>query len=121
MQRTTTYREQSRVLLAQAYEELEEGDLAQASEKGWGAAAQMLKAIADERGWTHDDPPELHSVMDRIYCETEDEELINLFCSAVFLGFGYCEGAFSAEYIKATLRDVEEFAQRSEGLLRRTN
>ena len=53
MQRTTTYKEQSRVFLAQAYEELAEGDLPQASEKGWGSAAQMVKAIAEERGWRH--------------------------------------------------------------------
>ena len=36
VQETTTYKEQSRVLLAQAFEELAKGDLAQASEKGWG-------------------------------------------------------------------------------------
>ena len=53
MQRTTTYREQSRIFLAQAYEELVKGDLQQASEKGWGAASQMVKAIAQERGWRH--------------------------------------------------------------------
>ena len=52
MQRTTTYREQSRrgVFLAQAHEELAKGDLQQASEKGWGAASQMVKAVAQERG-----------------------------------------------------------------------
>lgn len=109
------------MFLAQAYEELARGDLAQASEKGWGAAAQMLKAIADERGWPHEDHPDLHGVMDMIYRETEDSELVDLFCSAVFLDFSYCEGAFSAEYIKATLRDVEEFVNRTEGLLRKTN
>ena len=53
MQRTTTYREQSRIFLSQAYEELAKGDLQQASEKGWGAASQMVKAIAQERGWRH--------------------------------------------------------------------
>lgn len=121
MQRTTTYREQSRVLLAQAHEELAKGDLGQASEKGWGAAAQMLKAIADERGWAHDDPPDLHTVMDRLYLETDDSELFDLFCAAVFLGFSYCEGAVSAEYIEHTLRDVEQFVSRAEGLLERTN
>ena len=121
MQQTTTYREQSRVLLAQAYEELAKGDLARASKKGWGAAAQMLKAIADERGWEHGDPPELHSVMDRIYCETEDSELMDLFCSAVFLGFSYCEGAFSADSIKHRLQRVERFVKRAEGHLHGSN
>ena len=120
VQRATTYREQSRALLAQAREEFEKGDLMQASEKGWSAAAQMLKAIADERGWPHDDPPELHTVMDMIYRETEDSELMDLFCSAVFLGFSYCEGAVSAQYIEHTLRDVEQFVNRAEGILGRT-
>ena len=50
MQRTTTYREQSRIFLSEASEELVKGDLQQASEKGWGAASQMVKAIAQERG-----------------------------------------------------------------------
>ena len=53
MQETKTCRERSRIFLAQAFEELEKGDLSQASEKGWGAAAQMLKAIAQEGGWDH--------------------------------------------------------------------
>ena len=53
MQKTTTYREQSRIFLAQAREELARGDLPQASEKGWGAAAQIVKANADKRGWNH--------------------------------------------------------------------
>ena len=61
MQRTTTYREQSRVFLAQAhFEELAKGDLQQASEKGWGAASQMVKAIAQERtrnGWVASPEP----------------------------------------------------------------
>ena len=64
MQRTTTYREQSRKFLAQAYEELAKGDLPQASEKGWGAASQMLKAIAQQRGWSHrSHHRELHGII----------------------------------------------------------
>ena len=121
VQRTMTYREQSRAFMAQAYEELAKGDLAQASEKGWGAAEHMVRAVADERGWECDDYPDLHSVMDRLYRETEDSVLVDLFCSAVFLDFSYCEGAFSKEYINATLRDVEEFVKRAEGLLRKMN
>ena len=50
---TQTYQQASQRFLAQAKEELAAGDLQQASEKGWGAAAQMLKAIAEQRGWEH--------------------------------------------------------------------
>ncbi len=120
VQRTTTYKEQSRILLAQAYEELANGDLAQASKKGWGAAAQMLKAIADERGWPHEDPPDLHTVMDKIFLETEDEEMLDHFCAALFMGFSYCDGAVSSRYIEDNLGDVGQFIGRAEGLLRKT-
>ena len=51
---TLTYQEAARQLLAQGLEELAEGDSRQASEKGWGAAAQMIKAIAADRDWKHD-------------------------------------------------------------------
>ena len=39
--------------LAAARACLAEGDLLQASEKGWGAAARMVKAVAETRGWRH--------------------------------------------------------------------
>ncbi len=47
------YRQASERLLTQARAGLSGGSLAQTSGKGWGAAAQMLKAIAEQRGWEH--------------------------------------------------------------------
>ena len=41
----------SRRLILQAPEELERGDRLQATEKIWGALAQMLKAHGQQRGW----------------------------------------------------------------------
>ena len=43
---SSTYQAASGHLLRQAREELVAGDVRQASEKGWGAAAQIVKAIA---------------------------------------------------------------------------
>ena len=40
---TQQYQQASEYFLAQARRELADGDLAQASEKGWGAAVQILK------------------------------------------------------------------------------
>ena len=48
-----TYSHASRELLDQASRELAAGDVRQATEKGWGAAAQMVKAVASRRGWQH--------------------------------------------------------------------
>ena len=44
---TQAYQQASQRFLDQAKQELATGDLLQASEKGWGAAAQMIKAIAE--------------------------------------------------------------------------
>ena len=54
MTTTDTYREASRRLEAQAKAEYSALDLRQASEKVWGSGALMVKAVASERGWRHD-------------------------------------------------------------------
>ena len=59
----TDYREQSRVFLARARTYLVDGDLHQASEKGWGAAAWMAKAVAENRGWKYTRHNEFFKVM----------------------------------------------------------
>ena len=48
-----TYADTSRELMAQARDELAAGDLLQASEKAWGAAAAAVKCVAELRGWQH--------------------------------------------------------------------
>ena len=47
------YRSKSREFLARSRAYLAEGDLHQASEKGWGAAAWMAKAVATAQGWEY--------------------------------------------------------------------
>ena len=48
------YRLQSREFLDRSRRYLADDDLHQASEKGWGAAAWMAKAVATARGWQYD-------------------------------------------------------------------
>ena len=57
---------------AQAHEFLEKagqylagGDLHQASEKGWGAAAHMAKAVALVQGWEYERHSHFHRVMNQ--------------------------------------------------------
>ena len=47
------YRRQSRYFLERSRHYLVEDDLHQASEKGWGAAAWMTKAVAVAQGWQY--------------------------------------------------------------------
>ena len=48
------YRLQSREFLEKSRKYLADDDLHQASEKGWGAAAWMTKAVAVAQGWQYD-------------------------------------------------------------------
>ncbi len=73
------YQQASERFLAQAGQELADGDLAQASEKGWGATAQMLKAVAEQRGWEHHRHCHYHKAASRIRAETGDGEIRRFF------------------------------------------
>ena len=47
------YAELSRQYIERAEDYLRAGDGVQASEKGWGAVAEAIKSIAEQRGWNH--------------------------------------------------------------------
>ncbi len=79
---TPTYRAASRELLDQATRELAAGDSRQASEKAWGAAAQMVKAIAQDRGWQHNNHFLLYQTATRLAEETSDRQIFSLFHTA---------------------------------------
>ncbi len=57
------YRQQSREFLSKGRVYLADGDLHQASEKGWGAAAWMAKAVAEAQGWQYRRHDEFFTVM----------------------------------------------------------
>ena len=109
-----TYRDQSRTYLKQAVEELERGDVRQASEKGWGAAAQMVKAVADRRGLRHNAHPLLHEAVSRLVEETGDDEFRTLFSAANLLHVNFYEGGFSAAIVEKAIQDVTRFVDKAE-------
>ena len=74
-----TYREASQRLLAQAHAELDVGDLRQASEKAWGAAAQIVKAAAQQRGWDHYSHRGLFVTVNRLTDDIGDQDIHDLF------------------------------------------
>ena len=47
------FRQQSRQFMVKSRQYLDEDDLHQASEKGWGAASWMAKAVAMAQGWDY--------------------------------------------------------------------
>ena len=106
------YAEQSRIFLRQAYEELEQGDRRQASEKGWGAAAVIVKAVGEERGLDHDGHRELYVIVRRLRAESGIENLMRLFQMAGHLHINYYEGWLDEKEISESLDRVSEFVDR---------
>ena len=113
----STYREQSRVFLRQAIVELSRGDLRQASEKGWGAASQIVKAAADERGWPHRQHRTLERAVVSLIDETRDPTLGRLFNQASALHTNFYEGDWSAVMVRDALGQVSQFVTRVEAIL----
>ena len=118
-QQTLTYHQQGQRFLRQAHEELP-SDLPQASEKAWGAAAQMVKAIAEQRGWPHRGHRELQHAVNQFVQETGgDSELAILFDAAAQLHRNFYENWLSRERVALGIAAVERFVARMERLLPR--
>ncbi len=114
---TLTYQDAARQLLAQSFDELAAGDSRQASEKGWGATAQMIKAIASNRGWKHDSHAALYKVIDRLVKETGDDTIRVGFSTANALHQNFYENWGSTDYVAGGLADVRKLLNKLERLL----
>ncbi|MCY3567780.1 MAG: PaREP1 family protein [Chloroflexi bacterium] len=108
------YLERGRRYLAQASEEFARSDLEQASEKGWGAAAQSLKAIAAERGWKHGQHRQLYTITRRLADEEGSDELRGLFRYATDLHTNFYEGQMDPVEIEFSLGKVENLVRHIE-------
>ena len=116
-QQAYSYREQGRAFLAQASTELAQNDIRQASEKCWGAASQMAKAIASERNWAHNDHRALYQAVGKLADEIDDQELRRLFSIAGQLHTNFYEGWLDRNYVESLLSDVTQFVARVDAVL----
>ena len=115
------YVEQGRRFLNQAREELSRDDLRQASEKGWGATVQLLKAYADERGLEHDRHAKLFGVIRELIAESNDDDIQRQFGVATDLHENFYEGEFGARQVRLGLEDVSRLVNTVESLLNGRN
>ncbi|MDE0642756.1 MAG: PaREP1 family protein [bacterium] len=105
--KTQYYTTTSRGFLIKARRHLAEGDLLQASEKGWGAAAQMVKSVAEARGWPHDAHHHLWGTINRLAKETGDTDIRALFTLASALHTNFYEDWMPVEHVADNLGHVE--------------
>ena len=89
------YRQQARGFLVKSRQYLAEDDLHQAAEKGWGAAAWMAKAVAENRGWQYVRHEHFNDVVNRARQLSGDARLGDLRSRANELhGYFYTRKAF---------------------------
>ena len=95
------------------------GDVRQASEKGWGAAAQMVKAVAEQRGWDHTGHALLYQTVRHLVQETGDTQLATLFHVASSLNSNFYENWLPIELVQSGLEDIGQLVEKLEQLLQR--
>ena len=105
---TNKYAELSEWCIAEADGYLRRGNNIQASEKGWGAAAQALKAIAEERGWNHGGHRRIVDVAQQVADEQNRRDLITLFGIAQALHINFYEDWLDSDTVEIYLNEVKK-------------
>ena len=88
---------------------LQQGDLVQASEKSWGAAACALKAIAEERGWHHQSHSLLFDISNQLADELGRTDLRDMFLSAKSMHQNFYEDWEPEEGVEYAVGRVREY------------
>lgn len=105
--------------LKEGEELLAKRDYAQASEKFWGSASQMVKALAAERGLELGSHGELHTFVMNLMRESGDPEIRRLWQSAGMLHQNFYENWLPPEMVEGNVDDVKRFIEKLRGLLER--
>ena len=112
-QEVADYEAQAREFLSKGREYLAAGDLHQASEKGWGAASHMAKAVASAQGWQYQKHSDFSAVMNQASRLTNNDNLRSLRALANDLHGNYYvrKRHLDAETIGKDLESMAELLQ----------
>ena len=100
------YSNLSRHYIEMADEYLRAGDRVQASEKGWGAVAEAIKSIAEERGWSHRSQRLLNDIAFQLSEEWNRPDVRRLFVVAKDLHINFYEDNMGLDDIAASVGDA---------------
>ena len=100
--------------MGKAYQYMAEGDFPQASEKAWGAAAEMVKAIAEERGRYHKSHRVLYEIVDDLAEEIGDPDIRRTFHVASDLHINYYERWLPIRFVQRGVTDIQSFLDKLE-------
>ena len=104
---------QAREFLAKSREYLAQGNLHQASEKGWGAAAHIAKAVAVAQGWRYINHSDFSEVLYQARKLTGNPGLNGMRGIANELHINYCKRKMhlNAESIGEDLDSIAELVE----------
>ena len=95
--------------IRQAEEQIENGDLIQASGEAWGAIVHRLKAIAARRKWSHEGHRDYYKIIRRLSDESpRSKELVSYFSSADSLYNNYHNGYKPERLVRNDIKDAKK-------------
>jgi len=98
--------------MGEAEEFLRKGDYVQASEKAWGAASQLVKALAARRGREARSHRELHELVAKISEELQDREIGRLWRSSTSLHQNFYENWFTENQVAEGVEDAKKLVEK---------
>ena len=110
------YAELSRHYIEKADEYLRVGDRVQASEKGWGAVAEAIKSIAEQRGWNHRGHRLLNDVAFQLSEEWQRPDVRILFDAMEKLHINFYEDNMGLDAVAASVGDAKTLLEELETL-----
>jgi hypothetical protein len=116
-QRRRTYLQLNNKYLGGAGELLAKGDHVQASEKLWGAAAEIVKAVAARRGKTVRNHARLWDFVTELSEEHPDWRLLEAFSIASALHTNFYEDWLTRKAVETDARVVRDFVEKLKQLL----
>ena len=109
---TQKYVAASYELMGKAHDYLGQGDLRQASEKGWGAAAQIVKAVAENwrgSGVVHGRHQDLRALVNALPLQDGQSDLVVGFRAAQDLHENFYENNTPTFRVSLDLAQTEQF------------
>lgn len=97
----------SRDFVVKAREELEKGELLQASEKAWGAAAHAIKAVAEKRRWFSEADWKLRRSASVIADEIGDNSLMGYYLFVRDAHYNYYHHLYNTREVEQAINAAE--------------
>ena len=115
MPNAARYADASRRLIRQARGELDAGDLMQASEKAWGAAAHFLKSVAERRGLRYESDEDLIEAASHAKRALKTTEYSDLIIEAVAMNANIHENWLAESQVRQAIDGIAALLEKLEG------